>query len=171
MRRRPHFSWTRTLLLCGALPLAAACNPTAEDRSLRELESLIDRLNAAWNAKDAEAIESLFAADAVHEDVTSGSVRRGVSAVRALFTETWRAIPDVRTQVVRVIGQEDWAAWEWTMTATHTGDFPNLPATGRRFTLVGVSIMQVKDGKILSQRDYYDQASFLRQVGALPTGL
>lgn len=133
-------------------------------------EELIDRLNAAWNAKDAGAIEMLFAADAVHEDVAGGTTSRGSSAIASLFTETWKATPDVRTEVRGVIAQGDAAAWEWTMSATHTGDFPNLPATGRAFTISGVSIIRVRAGKIVSQRDYYDQAGFLRQVGALPAG-
>ncbi len=65
----------------------------------------------------------------------------------------------------------DRLAWEWTMSGTHAGDFPNLPATGRTFTIEGVSILEVKDGLVQSQRDFYDQASFLRQVGALPEGV
>lgn len=135
------------------------------------MEAIIGELNEAWNAKDVEGIEALFASEAIHEDVTAGLSSRIVSAIRDLFAQTWAAIPDVQTRIVRIIAQGEFAAWGWTMTATHTGDFPNLPATGRKFTIAGVSILQVGDGKILSQRDDYDQASFLRRAGALPPSL
>lgn len=135
-----------------------------------DAEKIVHELSAMWNAKDVDRIETLFASDAVHEDITSGVKLHGVSAIRDLFSDTWQAIPDVRVEVKSVISQGESVAWEWTMTATHTGDFPNLPATGRPFSIDGVSIIRLVGGKIFSQRDYYDQASFLRQVGGPPTG-
>ena len=135
---------------------------------MEKTEGPIGRLCDAWNTKNAEAIGVLFAPAAVHEDLTSGVKTHGAAAIRDLFSQTWQAIPDVEVRVIRVIVQGEWLAWEWTMTATHTGDFPDLPATGRSFTLAGSSICRLENGKISNQRDYYDQASFLRQVGALP---
>ena len=136
---------------------------------MHDAETIVHELAAMWNSKDASRIETLFASDAVHEDITSGVKLSGASAIRELFSDTWRAIPDVHTEVRRVISQGEWVAWEWLMTATQTGDFPNLPATGRCFSIEGVSVIRIRGGKVLSQRDYYDQASFLRQVGALPS--
>jgi len=124
-----------------------------------------------WNSNDVDRIETLFTSDAVHEDITSGVKLHGVSAIRDLFSDTWQAIPDVRVEVKGIISQGESVAWEWTLTATHTGDFPDLPATGRPFSIDGVSVIRIVVGKILSQGDYYDQASFLRQVGALSTGV
>lgn len=135
-----------------------------------DAEKIVHELSAMWNSKDVDRIDTLFASDAVHEDITSGVKLHGVSAIRDLFSDTWQAIPDVRVEVKSIISQVESVAWEWTMTATHTGDFPNLPATGRPFSINGVSIIRLVGGKILSQRDYYDQASFLRQVGGPPTG-
>ena len=137
---------------------------------MRDAEKIVHELSAMWNSKDVDRIETLFTSDAVHEDITSGVKLHGVSAIRDLFSDTWQAIPDVRTEVKSVISQDESVAWEWTLTATHTGDFPDLPATGRPFPIDGVSVIRIVAGKILSQRDYYDQASFLRQAGALPTG-
>ncbi len=142
----------------------------AKDSAMHDAEKIVQELSAMWNSKDVDRIEALFASDAVHEDMTSGVKLHGASASRDLFAGTWQAIPDVRTEVGRVICQDEWISWEWTMTATHTGDFPNLPATGRAFSIEGVSVLRISGGRVLSQRDYYDQASFLRQVGALPAG-
>ena len=104
------------------------------------MRDIIERLNAAWNARDSAAVAELFADDAVHDDTASATVSHGVGAIVRLFEDAWRGMPDVRTEVRDVVAGTDAAAWEWSMTATHTGDFPDLEATGRRFRLRGVSI-------------------------------
>ena len=138
---------------------------------MNEASTLIHALNDMWNSQDIDRLPSFYAPDVEHEDVTSGVKLHGLSALRTLFIEAWEGMPDVRTKIGRIISQGNRLAWEWTMSATHAGDFPNLPATGRTFTIEGVSILEVKDGLVKSQRDFYDQASFLRQVGALPEGM
>lgn len=70
-----------------------------------------------------------------------------------MMDETWRAIPDLHTGFTRLVAHGEWVATEWTLTGTHTGDFPDLPATGRSFSVQGVSIVHVEDGAIVSQRD------------------
>ncbi len=59
-------------------------------------------------------------------------------------------------------------AAEWVMSGTHTGKSPELPPTGKKFSLIGSSIMQIRDGKISRQTDYWSMMSFLQQVGVMP---
>ncbi|MFQ5890923.1 MAG: ester cyclase [Gemmatimonadota bacterium] len=169
MTTRVHSSFAIASFLPFALWPLVGCNGGSGETG-KDAEAVVQRLAAAWNTQDLGGLETVFAPDAVQEDVTSGAKWQGLSEIRASYRDTWQAIPDVQTEVTQAIVAGEWIAWEWTMTATHTGDFPDLPATGRRFTLRGVSISRVRDGKILSQRDYYDQATFLRQVGAFPGG-
>src|SRR5690348_10249776 len=54
------------------------------------------------------------------------------------------------------------------MSGTHKGDFPGIPATGKRFSSVrGSTILELEAGKIRRQSDYWDAATFMRQVGLL----
>jgi limonene-1,2-epoxide hydrolase len=53
---------------------------------------------------------------------------------------------------------------EWIMSGTDTAVF----GTGKPFSVRGVSIVEVRNGKINSISDYYDAATIMRQVGALP---
>ena len=73
---------------------------------MHQAERIVHELSAMWNSKDVDRIEDLFASDAVHEDMTSGVNLQGASAIRDLFAGTWQAIPDVRTEVGRVICQD-----------------------------------------------------------------
>jgi hypothetical protein len=47
---------------------------------------------------------------------------------------------------------------------------PGVPATGKRFSSVrGSSILELDAGKIRRQSDYWDAATFMKEVGLLPS--
>jgi predicted ester cyclase len=52
---------------------------------------------------------------------------------------------------------------------THSGDFAGAPATGKRVTVHGISIMRFEGGKIAEAWDNWDQLGLLTQIGAFPT--
>jgi ketosteroid isomerase-like protein len=54
---------------------------------------------------------------------------------------------------------------EWTFNGTDKGVFN----TGKKFSVRGVSVIDVRDGKIFRNLDFYDSATIMRQVGVLPT--
>lgn len=74
------------------------------------------------------------------------------------------AIPDFKLDVTSIIASGDLLAFEWVMNGTLTGSSPDLPATGKKFSVQGSTIIQLKDGKIQRNTDYWDLATFLRQV-------
>jgi steroid delta-isomerase-like uncharacterized protein len=55
------------------------------------------------------------------------------------------------------------------MSGTHAGDFPGMPATGKRLSVRGSTILELEAGKIRRESDYWDAATFMRQVGLLPS--
>jgi steroid delta-isomerase-like uncharacterized protein len=55
---------------------------------------------------------------------------------------------------------------EWVATGTHNGDFPGLVATGRSFSIPGVTVVVRHNGKITRESIYYDVAEVHRQLGA-----
>lgn len=57
------------------------------------------------------------------------------------------------------------------MSGTNDGADPQhgLPATGHRFEIPGVTIGRMRDGKIAENKDYYNLAGYLMQVGLMPS--
>src|SRR5574340_184650 len=45
---------------------------------------------------------------------------------------------------------------EWVATGVHTGDLPGLPASGRPFSIHGVTVVVRHEGKIVREALYYD---------------
>jgi steroid delta-isomerase-like uncharacterized protein len=55
---------------------------------------------------------------------------------------------------------------EWVASGTHTGDFPGLPASGRSFSIPGVTVVVRNNGKIVRESLYYDMAEVQGQLGS-----
>jgi predicted ester cyclase len=54
------------------------------------------------------------------------------------------------------------------MSGTHRGALPGIPATGKRISSVrGSTILELEAGKIRHESDYWDAATFMKQVGVL----
>ena len=133
------------------------------------MEKILDDWATAWSSHDPERVIALFTDDCVYEDVTFGAVNRGKAELRAFANGTFAAVPDFKVSLVTRFVAGNRGAMEWTMSGTHKGDFPGLPATGKRFSSIrGATIVELKEGKILRCFDYWDAATLMRLVGLLP---
>ena len=47
-------------------------------------------------------------------------------------------------------------------------DGMEFPATGKTVEILGVSVIKVRDGEIVTMHDYFDSASWMTQLGMLP---
>jgi len=133
-----------------------------------EVEGVLDEWAAAWSAHHTEKILALYTDDCVHEDVTFGVVKHGKAELRAFAEGTFAVVPDFTVVVTARCGADTWGLLEWVLSGTHHGNLPGLPATGKRFSVRGVTIVELREGKIRRCSDYFDAATFMRQVGLLP---
>ena len=129
-----------------------------------------EHLVAAWNSFDPGRVVDMLTEDHVYEDVTFAVVCRGAAETRGFFEGCYSAIPDIHFTLTSAAADSDRAALEWTMTGTHKGDLPGLPATGKPFSVRGATVYEIAADKISVVRDYWDLATLLRQVGLLPSG-
>ena len=135
------------------------------------IEKMLREENAAWNAHDVDRIAAFYTDDCVKEDLAIGKATRGKTEMRALIGGAFTAMPDMKIELVTLFDCGDWAATEWIMSGGYSNDYPGMPvATGRRFSVRGASIMELRNGKISRISDYWDFASFLRQVGSAAGG-
>ena len=56
----------------------------------------------------------------------------------------------------------------WMAEGTHQGTIMNIPPTGHRVVVRGVSIIDVEDGLIVRGQYIWDLAGMLRHLGLLP---
>ena len=132
-------------------------------------ERILDDWAAAWSSREPDKVLSLFTDNCVYEDVTFGAVNRGKKELRAFAEGVFAGIPDFKIELTARFVAGTWAGMEWVMSGTHKGDFPGMPATGKRFSARGVTILELQAGQILRNSDYWDAAGVMTQVGLLPS--
>jgi steroid delta-isomerase-like uncharacterized protein len=130
--------------------------------------TLAEQLVGAWNTHDPERVIGLLTEDHVYEDVALAAVNHGAAETRQFFQGAYGAFPDIHFDLTGATVAGGRAAMEWTMTGTHNGDMPGLPATGKSFMVRGVTVFETGGDRIRVVRDYWDFTTLLRQVGLMP---
>ena len=134
-----------------------------------DAERVLDDWATAWSSHNTGKLLSLCTDDCVYEDVTFGVVNHGKKELQAFADGVFAGVPDFKIELTARFASSTWAGMEWVMSGTHKGDFPGMPATGKRFSIRGVTILELQAGKIRRNSDYWDAAGVMRQVGLLPS--
>ncbi len=120
---------------------------------------------AALQRVDIDAVMDCYADDAVNFQVAAGDPAIGVEQIRVDFEGFFTAFPDLYANVENVIGDGDWAAWEWLGGGTWTGEFLGHQPTGKSYELRGCGFFRFSGGKIVFQRGYWDKHTWFSQIG------
>jgi steroid delta-isomerase-like uncharacterized protein len=123
----------------------------------------------AWDSHDAAKVVAFMAQDATYEDLALGVTHEGRAAIAAFVEEAEQFSKDYKFTGVSEQASGDRYALEWEMAGTNTGEAGGLPGTNKPYRIRGVSIGRLDaDGKIKENRDYWNMADYLMQVGILP---
>ena len=123
----------------------------------------------SWDDRDPDRGAAVIANDCEFVDVPRGELQRESKGYRHDY-KRWRiAFPDGRVKITNVIAEGDWVVVEFTNSGTNTGPLRtaigDFPPTNRKIEVSYCSVMQIKNGKVISGRDYYDVSTILRQLG------
>lgn len=67
-----------------------------------------------------------------------------------------------------VIHEGDKLVVRWTNSGTHVGNFAGIPPTNKAFSIAGIDIFGLRDGKLAEHWHVVDQLSLLQQLGIIP---
>src|SRR5512147_3266055 len=118
----------------------------------------------AWNAHDPDKVASLYSDDVVYEDVAFGQIAHGHDELKKLAAGFFAAVPDLKLEIIASSHEGDQGWVEWKFSGTDVG----LYKTGKKFSVRGASLFEMRGGKFSANKDFYDSASIMRQVGVLP---
>jgi steroid delta-isomerase-like uncharacterized protein len=157
------------LVLATPAPLpsqaAATAPPPAEAAAS---VAMVDRYIAAWNAHDAAKAASFMTDDVEYYDASTPALQKGrANAQQNVIQAFMTAVPDCgwRRTGAPVVGKEG-VAFQWTFSGTNTGPWSDgTKATGKRFSINGLTLIRIREGKIAYEGDYYDAYGFFKQLG------
>ena len=118
---------------------------------LDEARALVERQARAWEREDVRAIVADFSDDGVL--ISPGGRWQGHEALSAVVTAFFAEATNVHVEVTRVLLEGDQGAVEWTWSETRRSD-------GRRITVEDGIIFQLRAGRIVRWREYFDTAAW-----------
>lgn len=133
-----------------------------------DLTTYARTINEAWNSHNIENVLHFYARECIGDDVGQALLLRGHDGLRRLLQTYWQAFPDLTFKVTNTIVEGYRLAIIWVAEGTHQGPIMNIPPTGRRLEIRGVSILDVQDGLIVRSQYIWDVAGMLRHMGLLP---
>jgi predicted ester cyclase len=82
------------------------------------------------------------------------------------------AFPDIHFHAEHILAEDDFVLIHWTASGTHTERLAAvsgepIPPTGRKVTIAGVLLAEVRDGKVRREWSYWDQLSLLVQLSVM----
>ena len=123
----------------------------------------------AVGARDLDAMTALWEPGAIDEIHGLASMR-APEEIREWFSNTFRAVPDFRMEILDLIASGEKVAVRWHMTGTFSGDarFEGAIATGEKIDITGCDVLTVRDGRIVRNDAYMNGMQMGRQLGVFP---
>src|SRR6266436_481975 len=98
------------------------------------------------------------------EDVPFGPLNNGPVEFRTWVVLCFSIIGDFKIEAVNTWVENGHGVVEWVGSGVDKDWFK----TGKPFSVRGVSVFEVRKGKISRNKDFYDAAAIMKQVGKLP---
>lgn len=140
--------------------------PLTEEEQ-QNLRSVADVLQY-WNSHDIDGVLTFYDDEITWFNMPMEEVYRGKDAVRNYLGQMFHAFPDLTFEVTFRLPRGSQVAEQWVIRGTHRGTFFGIPATGRPVEIQGMGLVELRDGKFLRDRFYFDSGAVLRQMGLLP---
>ena len=130
------------------------------ERNKKVVERLIDTV---FINHDLSALDEIMRDDYIqhNEDVPQGK-----AGFKDFFITTFKAMPNFRYTVRKIVAEDDIVMVYSTTTATHTdGKWLGQPPTGNSLNFDVVDIFRVEDGLIAEHWDVADSLKLFTQLG------
>jgi predicted ester cyclase len=125
-----------------------------------------DHIEQIWNNGDASGIERFIAPNYVGFDAAEGI--SGIEGYKQHFETLTTAFSDIRITIEALLAEEDRVVGRFVVEGTHTGNLGDIPPTGKRVRVTGISIARISRGQIVEEHANSDTLGLLKQIGITP---
>jgi len=150
------------ILLC----IAHSCKlPVPEGLTEEEANAIIEKILKVYNEGDLALVDEIIAAEyklhhsAYPEDIV------GIEAFKKYITDIRIAFPDMNLKFDETVVKGFKIIIRWSLTGTNTGNFGELPATGKQVSYSGLSLSHIADGKFTQSWIIYNGLELYQQLG------
>lgn len=120
-----------------------------------------------WSDGQVDRVGEFYAEDFV-ADYPNTDWGQGLEGIRKLASVVRSGMPDYSETIDLMISDGDYVVVELTISGTHTNPMYGVAPSGRKLSFRDVTILRLRDGKIVEQRGLTDHFSIFQQLGLLP---
>ena len=131
-------------------------------------KAIVRRLFAElWNNGNLSVAGELFAPNYQHHDASTPDFGRGPDSEKKRASLYRNAFPDVHFTIEDVIAEGETVMTRWSCRGTHKGDLNGIAATNKQFTITGITVARVSNGKIVEGFVNWDALGLMQQLGVV----
>ncbi len=121
-----------------------------------------------WNKGNLSVADQLFSPNYTHHDPSTPDFGRGPESERKRATLYRTAFPDLQLTIEDIIAEGETVMARWSCRGTHKGDLSGIAPTGKQFSISGVSIARLTNGKMAEGWVNWDAQGLMQQLGVVP---
>ena len=134
-----------------------------------ELDALFDAWERAWSGRNPAGFEPVCDAAIRYEDPLCDAPLDGPAAVAGHARRLWDAFPDARVNRTGArLSDGRYASAPCKVLGTHRGRIGRLGPTGRALEVHAVVYAELREGRLLRVRVFYDVWGAARELGLVP---
>jgi len=150
------------LIVLGLISTGCVSSSTA---GLEKNKAIVRRCFEEVEKGNLAIFDELLTRDYVYHEpgrsFTRDESKQFMQSVRVAFRDRHFTIEEM-------IAEGDKVVTRYTSSATHTGEFMGIPATGKKVVVTGIIISRIAQGKIAEDWEQLDTLGFMVQLGAIP---
>ena len=134
--------------------------------STEENKAIVRRVFEAINEKNWAVLDDVISTDCLfHGPWGEEKVPQLIKRIALMMYD---AFPDHHFTIEDMIVEGNKVVTRATARGTHKSDFMGIAPTGKQFTMTGIWIYYIADGKIIEDWEVLDQLGMMQQLGAIP---
>jgi len=134
-----------------------------------EMKARAERVLEIYNEGNLVLIDELYAPEFVSHEYATKEEVVGLDAFKQSITSLRTQYPDFNLTFDEIIVKDDKGVFLWTVTGTNTGPLQTpmgeLPPTGKKVQVSGVSISRRVNEKTVEQWVFYNMLDVMQQLG------
>ncbi|MBI1876931.1 MAG: ester cyclase [Chloroflexi bacterium] len=139
--------------------------------SAQDNAKIAQAIYESFNSREIERGLAQYASDVEIVNMPLGLTLHGHDGYRQ-FIQGWTgAFPDGKVEVTHMVADDNGVVTEFRGRGKHNGPLAGpagiIPATGRAIDVAFCEVLEIKNGKIVKDRLYFDAATMMGQLGLM----
>ena len=153
------------IISLGQIERPASADDLSGVDTLKSNEDLVRRLfEEGFSGGDLKVVEEIFSPGI---ELVDPNLPPGIEGIKAIVRKNNDTFENWSFELHDVLAVEDKVVVRWTGSGIHTKPFMQETPTNKRVSLNGLSIYQIRDGRIITDWVIPDNLQFLMQLGVL----